>query len=141
MSEYSIDPTFTINDYNKPKMLSTLETYVNNILILLFGKPGFYPSIPSIGLNIQQYLYKFEDDINPEEIKNQLVSQCKDFLPEVNNGDFDVITTVYNDRTLLIFKLPVITDTKAYAVAIGVTTNVKGEIIYNFVESNESDIL
>lgn len=141
MSEFSIDPTFTVNDYNKPKMLTPKETYVNNILMLLFGKPGFYPSIPSLGLNIKQYLYKFEDEINTEDIKNQLVEQCSDFLPEVNSGDLDVISTVYNERPLLIFKLPNIDDTKSYEVAIGVTTNDKGEMIYNFVESNKTQVL
>lgn len=136
-----IDPTFAINDYNKPKMLSNMETYVNNVLILLFGRPGFYPSIPSIGMNIQQYLYKFEDEIDTNEIKNKLSLQCSDFLPEIDSGEFDVYKTIYKDKTLLIFKLPIINDTKDCEVAIGVTTNTRGEIIYNFIETKKTQIL
>lgn len=141
MGVTNIDPTFSINDYNKPKMLTNLETYVNNILMLLFGKPGFYPSIPSIGMDIQQYLYKFEDEINVEDIKNTLAQQCSDFLPEINNGDFDVMKTVYKNNVLLIFKLPLIDDNKSHDVAVGVTTNTKGELVYNFVEVSKSNIL
>jgi len=141
MNEINIDPTFAVNDYNKPKMLSNKETYVNNIMMLLFGKPGFYPSIPSIGMDIQQYLYKFEDEINVEDIKNKLSIQCKDFLPEIQNGDLDVMKTVYNERMLLIFKLPLIDDTNDCDVVIGVTTNTRGEIVYNFVESSKAQIL
>ena len=137
----AVDPTFATNDYNKPKMLTNLQTYVNNILVLLFGKPGFYPSIPSIGMDIYQYLYKFEDEINADEIKMKLVSQCRDFLPEVQNGNFDVFKTTYNGRTLLVFKLPPITDVTRCDVAVGVTTNERGEMVYNFVENNETQIL
>lgn len=141
MSEINIDPTFAVNDYNQPKMLSNKETYVNNIMMLLFGKPGFYPSIPSIGMDIQQYLYKFEDEVNTEEIKNKLSLQCKDFLPEIRNGDLDVVKTMYNGRMLLIFKLPIIDDTESNSVILGVSTNTQNEIIYNFIDSNTEQVL
>ena len=52
-----LNPTFSVNNYNKPKVLTELESYVNDVLMLLFGKPGFYPSIPTIGMDIKQYLY------------------------------------------------------------------------------------
>lgn len=131
----AIDPTFSVNDFNKPKMLSTLETYVYNIMMLLFGEPGFYPSIPSIGMNIKQYLYKFEDDINTIEIKSELARQCREFLPEIVSGDLDVTVKTLNDRPILIFQLPIIDDVAKYSVALGVTTNKNGEMIYKFVEN------
>lgn len=137
----NLDPTFAINDYNKPKILTNLQTYVNNVLLLLFGKPGFYPSIPSLGMDIQKYLYMFDDEINVDEIKNILVKQCNDFLPEISSGEFDVLKTVYRDRILLIFKLPIIDDTASKEVAIGVTTNTRGEIVYNFVENSNTQTL
>ena len=59
----NIDPTFGLNNFNQTKVLSETETLVNNILMVLFGKPGFYPSIPALGMNIGQYLYNFADDI------------------------------------------------------------------------------
>lgn len=129
------DPSFKINDYNQPKILSTLETYVNNIMMLLFGSPGFYPSIPELGMNIKQYLYKFEDEIDTEEIKSKLVSQCEDFLPEVQAGDLDVLLTQYHGKTTLLFVLPVIDDLNNYSVVLGISTNARGEIIYNFKEN------
>ena len=132
----SLNPTFSVNNYNRPKVLTELESYVNDILMLLFGKPGFYPSIPSIGMNIQQYLYMFEDEINVDEIKTTLAEQCKEFLPELQTGELDVIKSQYNGNTLLIFKLPIINDTNQNSAAIGITTNEKGELIYNFVETN-----
>ena len=132
----SLNPTFSVNNYNKPKVLTELESYVNDILMLLFGKPGFYPSIPTIGMDIRKYLYMFEDEVNVDEIKTTLAEQCEEFLPELQTGELDVIKTNYNGNTLLIFKLPIIDDTNKNSAAIGITTNEKGELIYNFVETD-----
>lgn len=134
----SLNPTFSVNNYNRPKVLTELESYVNDILMLLFGKPGFYPSIPTLGMDIKKYLYMFEDEINVEEIKSTLAEQCDEFLPELQSGEFDVINSQYNGNTLLIFKLPIINDLNKNSVAIGITTNKKGELIYNFVETDDT---
>ena len=68
-----IDPTFSVNNFNKLKNLSRVQTTVSNMLMLLYGKPGFFPSIPSIGMDIKRYLYMFSDEINTNEIKNELI--------------------------------------------------------------------
>lgn len=130
-----VNPTFSTNKFNEPKMLSPMESYVNDILMLLFGKPGFYPSIPTIGMNIQKYFFMIIDDINTEEIKSDLVSQCSDFFPSVKNGDFEIVKTEYKGRPLLLFVLPTIDDIKAHSVTIGVTTDEYGKFMYNFVEN------
>ena len=131
----SKDPSFKVNDFNKPKMLSSLETYVNNIMMILYGEPGFYPSIPDLGMNIKKYLYMFEDEIDTDEIKAELASQCSDFLPEIQNGDLDVVVTTYKERTALVFVLPIIDDLNRYQVVLGISSNERGEMIYNFTEN------
>lgn len=135
-----VNPTFGVNYFNRPKVLSEMETYATDALVLLLGRPGFYPSIPSIGMDIRQYLYKFTDDINEKMIKTQLAEQCSDFIPEIQSGDLDVVKTQYNGNTMLIFVLPIINDTKQLTCAIGVTTNARGDIVYNFVESKNQII-
>jgi len=136
----AVDPTFGVDNFNRPKVLSETETYVNNIMMLLLGRKGFYPSIPSIGMNIKDTLYEFFNDINTEEIKNELVRQCSDFLPEVNSGDFDVRKTMYKGKPLLVFSLPVIDDTNRNSVSLGITTNKYGELVYDFVEGKEQSM-
>jgi hypothetical protein len=132
-----VDPTYGVNEFNKTKVLSETETYVNNILTILFGKPGFYPSIPTLGMDISQYLYKFEDEINVERIKAILANQCSEFLPLVESGDIDIIKTTYMGRSMLIFQLPVIIDKTQIAVALGVTLNAKGQMVYKFQANDE----
>lgn len=127
-----VDPQFGIDSYNRAKVLSESQTIVNNILTLLFGKPGFYPSIPQLGMNIQQYLYSFEDDFDTNFIKSQLAAQCRDFIDVIEDGSFDVIKTTYNEQPLLIFVIPTIITNTESNLFLGVTLTNNGEYRFNF---------
>ena len=137
----SVDPTFGLNNFNKPKVLSEAETYVRNILTILFGKPGFYPSIPELGMDIRQYLYQFSDNIDTAKLKSKLAYQCDDFLPLLNSGDMEIYSTSVNEKTLLIFVLPMIIDETSIALSLGVTINAKGEMVYNFMISDDKQYI
>lgn len=132
-----VDPVFGTNDYGKQKMLTENQTLANNFLMLLLGKPGFFPSLPMIGIDIEQYLYAFIDEINIEQLKAKIAVQCSDFLPAINQGNFDIQKTTMKNRTLLVFTLPSISDTNEYPIILGVTTNDSGEVIYRFVEGKQ----
>ena len=129
-----VDPAFGVNEYGKPKMLSEDQTLVNNFLLLLLGKPGFYPSIPTIGIDIQQYLYMFIDDINLDELKAKIAVQCNDFLPAIREGNFDIQKTIMRDKVLLVFSLPTITKKQTL---LGVTIDGSGKVIFRFVEGKK----
>ena len=106
--------------------------------MILFGKPGFYPSIPYLGMDVGSMLYMFEDEINTDKIKTDLAYQCIDFLPLIDDGDLDVVVTTYKGRTMLIFQLPIIYKKKTTTLTVGVTLNDKGQLIYQFEEVDEN---
>lgn len=141
MARTSQDPTFEVDDYDLLKTLSPTETYVRNLLVLLFGKPGFMPSMPNLGMDISQYYYAFEDEIDTEQLKSKLAAQCNEYLPELQTGEINIYQKVYNNRLVLIFKLPVIIDDKNIAVALGVTTNSNGELVYQYTENEITQII
>lgn len=61
----------------KPKVLSSFEMAVNIILTLLLMKPGQYPSIPELGIDIDQYLHEYADDPNiTKTIIDKIYDQC-----------------------------------------------------------------
>lgn len=61
----------------KPKVITSFRSCVNAILFLLYLKPGQYPSIPELGINVGQYLYSYADDKSiAMEIKQKLIDQC-----------------------------------------------------------------
>ena len=91
-------------------------------------------------MDIGSLLYKFEDEVSAEELKTELENQCHEFSKEIDTGDMDVVTTTYKNHLMIIFILPLIDDTKKVRLSLGVTTNNRGEIVYNFVENEEQII-
>ena len=126
-----VDPQFGVDHYNRAKVLNESQTLVANILTLLFGRPGFYPSSPHLGMNIQQYFYMFEDDFDITYVKSQLATQCRDFIDCISNGEFDIIKSHYNDQPLLIFVIPTIITYAETNLFLGITYS-KGEYRFNF---------
>ena len=136
----AVDPVFGTNNYNKPKLLTESETVVYNILTLLLGKQGFYPSIPQLGMNIKQYLYSFEDSFDTSLLKSALAIQCTDFIPQITDGSFDIIKARFNEQPLLVFKIPtIITNTKSELV-LGLTMDGDGALQFNFVFNKDQYI-
>lgn len=61
----------------KPKVLSSFETAINIVLTLLLMKPGQYPSVPELGIDIDQYLHEYADDPNiTKTIIDKIYDQC-----------------------------------------------------------------
>lgn len=96
-------PTFQSLNYDvlldtdsmyKPKVASTFEMGIDIILTLLMMKPGQYPSLPELGIDIESYLFEYSDDKKlPAQIKDKLMHQCN-LLDVVG---FDI--KVYFDKT------------------------------------------
>lgn len=126
-----VDPVFGIDNFNKPKTLNESQTLVNNLLMLLFMKPGTYPSLPNLGIYIQQYLYMFFDDINTNYIKSQIATQCEEFLPSIQNGSLDVHKTTKDGKPVLLITLPIRIDDELTGLVIGTTIDSIGSLIYN----------
>lgn len=71
------DVLMDVDEFHKPKVISTFEMCCNAIVTLLMMKPGQYPSIPELGIDIEQYLFEYSDDKSiPVKVKNQIMDQC-----------------------------------------------------------------
>lgn len=71
------DAVLDVDNFNKPKVISSFELSINAILTLLFMKPGQFPSIPDLGIDIESYLHEYADDPKiPSEIESKLNDQC-----------------------------------------------------------------
>lgn len=135
----AVDPAFGVDEFDQMKIYPSDETIVRNLLLILFGKPGFYPSIPSLGMNIQQYLYSFEDNMDTTLIKAKLAYQCKDFLPLIQDGSMDIYTTRSKGNPVLVFALPVIHDNTYATLVLGVTILNSGEMQFNFIFNDDNN--
>lgn len=133
----AVDPVFGVNVFNETKVLTESQTLISNVLMILLNKPGFYPSIPWLGMDVAQYLYTFSDEIDELKIKAKLAAQCSELLPDLQEGAMDVYSSEYEGRPLLIFVLPVLVDGSTGAVSLGITVNERGEMVYNFVDNGK----
>ena len=71
------DVLMDVDEFHKPKVIDTFDMVVNSILTLLVMKPGQYPSIPELGIDIEQYLYEYSDDKSiPSTIVTKIYDQC-----------------------------------------------------------------
>ena len=128
-----VEPNFGLDDFGKAKYLNETEALAHAILNLLFGKPGYFPSMPNLGINIQSILYSFWDEINVDQLKAEIVDQCQSFSEYIKTGELDVIKTYNNGQPLLLIVLPTkILDGKK-SLSVGVTQDKSGNVSYNYV--------
>ena len=132
------EPGFGMNSFNKAKIRNETETIANAIINLLFGRPGYFPSMPDLGINIQQSIYMFWDEIDPEMIKAQIAVQCDAFKEYVNRNELDVMKSEYNGPPLLLVVIPIQIKNTKESLGIGITQDKQGNTVYNYVvDSNE----
>lgn len=128
----AVDPAFGVNNFLQPKFYNQSETVANNFLTLLFGKPGFLPSMPEIGVDVNSLLYDFFDEIDVASLKALITKQCYAFMDYVIDNSFDIIKGYYQNQPVLLFKLPIQDKTMTRHFTVGVTVSPLGGITYNF---------
>lgn len=99
------DATFALNEFNQPKIKSSIEMVRDIMMYILFSKPGQYPSLPQIGLDVQSILYSFFDELNTEDLKSKLKEQCEALGIYFENGSIEIMKTVYMNQPSLIISL------------------------------------
>lgn len=126
------EPLFGVNNFNEPKIITGNNVLAMTILLILFGKPGCYPSLPSLGMYIQQYLYSMYDEINVDAIKATLVTQCSMLSNAINTDVIEVFKTINNGNPLLVIKIPIVSSSDTDTLVLGVTTNDNDSVVYNY---------
>ena len=134
-----VEPTFGLDDFQRPKTLKDYDALARIVLTILFGKPGFYPSIPNLGMFIQQYSNKRLDEIDTDMMKVQLAYQCSLLCEQITNGDIDILKTVVDEKPALLIKIPHYISTSISNLVIGVQIDEK-ELVYNYKLVNPSSM-
>lgn len=126
------EPLFGVNNFNEPKIITGNNVLAMTILLILFGKPGCYPSIPNLGMNIQQYIYSKYDEINVDAIKAKLTTQCSMLSNSINSDVIEVFKTINNGNPVLVIKIPIVSKNDTDTLVLGVTTNDTNNVVYNY---------
>ena len=135
------EPSIGLNAFHQAKYKNESETVAQAFITLLFARKGFMPSMPELGIHIQDTIYMFWDDISIEGIKAMIVSQCEPLQEYISSGDLDVIKSTNNNQPLLIVVVPTQIKNVEKRLVIGITTDSDGNMKYNYQYMSEEEYL
>jgi hypothetical protein len=94
-------------------------------------RPGNIPGLPHLGINIKEYLYRTEANIDTEQLKSKIAGQCSELLPGLVTGAIEVVLIPnYKDQSLLIVTVNLFDNS---ALNIGFSqSGVNGELQYKY---------
>ena len=142
MAEIKKELNFGLDDFGKQAKLSQAETIAQMLVNLFLMRPGQIPSLPHLGMNIRQYMYKFDNEIDITHIKNQISTQCPDILPYIDLNNIQLISTPYKNEHILFLFIPLtVLVAEDSAISIGFKrSNSNNEITFNYKINNNLDI-
>lgn len=90
---------FSLNEYNKPKVLYEKDAIYTLIIRLLILEPGTVESHPDMGVGIVSK-YRYAEDTECMDLKNNIYEQIQKYLPDFVGADIkvtaDKVTSLFN---------------------------------------------
>lgn len=142
MAQIKPELNFGIDAFGKQATMTQAESIAQMLVNLFLMRPGQLPSLPHIGINIRQYMYKFEDELDVTYIKNQISSQCPDLMQYIDLPNMQLILVPYkNDSILYLFVPLTLAVAENTAISIGFKkSSTNNEITFNYKINNNIDI-
>ena len=122
------DVGFGLNDFQEMQVYSEGESiarYLSNILLM---RPGNLPGLPHIGLNIKELLYSNMEQIDSQDLKDKIISQCTALITNILTEELFVGVIEYKGDSFLLIRIPVLIN------------NVKQTINYAFYQTEAREI-
>ena len=139
MSKVFYEPAFGLDSFRKPLVYEDWQVVAQSIIIVLFGRPGFYPSIPQLGVHIQDLMYEKLDDIDTDNLRGILAHQLEVFSDIIQSDDMKIaIKNTTGGNPVLIIALRIYTGDERSAVAVTITATEDGGIQYNYEKIDDS---
>jgi hypothetical protein len=142
-NDIGYDCTFEMDEFNRPRLREEAELVKNTVLTILFMRPGQYPSLPYLGLNIRDKLYSFYDELDETALARELTEQCQALSSYIQQGDIMIKKMIYRDMpSLIIYVSTASTDgsvisytnksqNKATSFYIGISVDELNKLLYN----------
>lgn len=134
------EPAFGLDKFRKPLVYEDWEVVAQSIIIVLFGRPGFYPSIPQLGIHIQDYLNERLDKIDTDQLKGQLAYQLNIVSDLILTDEIKIMKKVLVGYKIpaLIILIPIIKGEDKSNVAISIVKSSSDSVSYNYELVDES---
>lgn len=124
---------FGFDNFGKQKVLSQSETIAQLILNILLMRPGQMPSMPHIGIDIRKYLYRFEDELDSDALKQDITRQCSALIPFIDLSGLRLMVVNYKGEGVLMIIVPLSITGTQQDLLIGFKKNAdSGDIVFNY---------
>lgn len=107
--------------FDKPAELIGGSAWAQLVLELLFLEKGTYPSLPEMGIGIQNYEYDFMDAAILT-LQEEIIAQCHQYLPEVPLSQVNLSSTEIDGKPILLIYLTFVYDGKVEQEAVAAIT-------------------
>lgn len=126
------DVGYGLDDFQRMKVYSESESIARYILTILLTRPGNYPGLPHIGLNVKQLLYDDLNEFNATTLKEQIYDQCSALLPHIIGDDVYAGLIEYNGTTFLLIRVTVEVNSKMQKINYAFYQDELREIKFDF---------
>lgn len=92
----------SLNSFDKPAELSGVKAWCDLIIRLIMMRPGTYPSLPNMGVGLDDYEYSTIESVI-SELTTRINDQVKTYLPDIPVDTITSTTQQWKQDTLLIF--------------------------------------
>jgi len=97
---------FDVNGFGRQKVLTEAEAAYRQILLLLFLRPGDYPSLPEMGIHISKRIrYKNIDYVTGTTMKEEITKQIRTYAPQVELVNLDIWSAKYKGEYYVILDI------------------------------------
>lgn len=130
---------FGLDNYDEPLVLDDKKSIEQIFRNIFTTRPGTYPSQPEIGIDIREYLYLKNPDM--EELKRKIYRNSQGLFDYVDFSQI-IAQDITNNRgeKVIVIILPITIDHKLYAMTMGISNGPDNDIIFQFQMKMEEKI-
>ena len=111
----------SLDSFAKPLEMSDATAWSQLMLNLIFLQPGTYPSIPEMGVGIENYQYDFVDEVI-SELSASIITQQQTYLPDIPLSGLKISQMELKGQPVLVIQMYFTTKEGSYTNAIALNT-------------------
>ena len=127
------DVGFGLDSFQRPKILSEVDSIAQYILNVLILKPGQLPGLPHIGLNIRDMLYTYVEDFDSNVLRSKIYEQCNELMPHIISSNIVLTGVQHEGKDVFVLIIPIfLSDGTSQDVSYAFYTDSNNQMHYDY---------
>lgn len=119
----------SLNNFKEQKTYSGAIGKAKDIQNLLFMKPGDFPSVPDMGINISSIRYKDIDSLTSGDLREKIRSQINKYITAVPLENIVISKAKINNTYVLFIDITLYADNQALDLTYGIQQQGENNIV------------